>query len=163
MSNNRELAYLALFFDAPMQSWGMQSSFDRRTTLPFPSRSAITGIVGAALGIERGDRRQLDEFADLGLTVLGFSQSGGMLLDDFHTVGGGGEYVSPLSKPINAEGKKRSDPVVSRREYLTGAKFGAVLSGPPERLTAIAIEQGSSAIGMIADMARPIGAPLAGS
>lgn len=138
MSNKKEFAYLALFFDAPMQSWGMQSSFDSRTTLPFPSRSAVTGMIGAALGVERGDQRKLAELAQLELVILGFSHRGGVLINDFHTVGGGAEYVSPLSKPISAEGAKRSNPVVSHREYLTDAKFGAVLTGDPDLLNSIA-------------------------
>lgn len=55
MSSNE--AWLALYFDAPLLSFGGECKFDRRETLSFPSRSAVTGLVAAALGVARDDRR----------------------------------------------------------------------------------------------------------
>ena len=52
-------AYLALYFDAPLQSWGYASKFDRRTTLAHPTRSGVIGLLCAAAGIGIAD--PLDE------------------------------------------------------------------------------------------------------
>ncbi|MDO5566399.1 MAG: CRISPR-associated protein Cas5, partial [Planctomycetia bacterium] len=67
---------LALYFDAPMQSYGVESKFDRRTSLAWPSRSAVTGIVGAALGIDRGDRAFLASFANLAMETFVLKRNG---------------------------------------------------------------------------------------
>ena len=34
---------LLLWLEAPLQSWGVDSRFGRRDTLPFPSRSGVLG------------------------------------------------------------------------------------------------------------------------
>ena len=46
-------ACLALLLDAPMQSWGHASRFERRTTALHPTRSGIFGLLAAALGINK--------------------------------------------------------------------------------------------------------------
>lgn len=125
MSNNR--AYLALFFDAPLLSFGGECKFDRRETLGFPSRGAVTGLVAAALGIDRADRAGLGRLAELTMTSIVFQKAPGTLLGDYHTVGGG--YPgSSRSIPITAEGKSRGT-VLTDRRYLADGKFAAVLSG----------------------------------
>ena len=65
MSSNE--AWLALYFDAPLLSFGGECKFDRRETLSFPSRSAVTGLVAAALGVARDDRPALARLAQLRL------------------------------------------------------------------------------------------------
>lgn len=135
MSNNRdEIRFLALFLDAPMQSWGVASKFDLRTTLPFPSRAALTGMIAAAMGIARDDRAQLAELGELAMTMIGFRDRSGLLLRDYHTVGGG--KSAPRSQPATAGGKPRGT-VISEREFLTDAKFGVVVSGAEAMLRRI--------------------------
>lgn len=41
---------LLLWLEGPLQSWGHDSQFDRRDTLPFPTLSGICGMLCAALG-----------------------------------------------------------------------------------------------------------------
>ena len=41
---------LLLWLEAPLQSWGVDSRFGRRDTLPFPSRSGVLGLVCCATG-----------------------------------------------------------------------------------------------------------------
>lgn len=41
---------LLLWLEGPLQSWGHDSQFDRRDTLPFPTFSGICGMLCAALG-----------------------------------------------------------------------------------------------------------------
>lgn len=42
---------------APLQSYGNEANFDRRTSYDYPSKSAIIGLVAAALGYSRRDSR----------------------------------------------------------------------------------------------------------
>lgn len=42
---------------APLQSYGNEASFDRRTTGDYPSKSAVIGMLAAALGYHRDDTR----------------------------------------------------------------------------------------------------------
>ena len=125
MSNNE--AFLALFFDAPLLSFGNGSKFDRRETLGFPSRGAVTGLVAAALGISRGDRDGLARLAELDLQSIAFPGKPGMLLEDYHTVGGG-YPTSSRSMPVDASGKSRGT-ILTERQYLADGKFAAILSG----------------------------------
>ena len=46
---------LLLRLAGPMQSWGTSSKFDIRGTGPEPSKSAVVGLLAAALGRKRGD------------------------------------------------------------------------------------------------------------
>ena len=78
MSSNE--AWLALYFDAPLLSFGGECKFDRRETLSFPSRSAVTGLVAAALGVARDDRPALARLAQLRLESVAFREKMGVLL-----------------------------------------------------------------------------------
>lgn len=133
---------LAVYLDAPLQSWGYQSRFDRRTTLSWPTRSGIIGMIAAAMGIGRGDRDGLSRFHAIGMTTLilgpenGKRNSGSRLMD-FHTVGGGYDTKKERqSMPRKASGGTPAT-VVSHREYLQDARFGVLLSGPSEFLEEI--------------------------
>lgn len=42
---------------APLQSYGNEANFDRRTSYDYPSKSAVIGLVAAALGYSRRDTR----------------------------------------------------------------------------------------------------------
>ena len=42
---------------APLQSYGNEANFDRRTSYDYPSKSAVIGLVAAALGYSRRDSR----------------------------------------------------------------------------------------------------------
>jgi len=124
-----DTAYLALYLDAPLQSWGYQSRFDRRTTLPYPTRSGIVGMVCAAMGVARDDTRQLSRLETLRMTILTFRQE--PVLVDFHTVGGGyDDKRERHSIPCSPSHKPHR--VVTHREYLQHSRFGAVLTGPKE-------------------------------
>jgi len=129
---------LALYLDAPLQSWGYQSRFDRRTTLSWPTRSGVIGLLAAAMGIARGDRNGLSRFHALGMTTLILGpmdgKGAGSRLTDFHTVGGGYDTKTERQyMPRKASGGTPAT-VVSRREYLQDAKFGVLLSGISEFL-----------------------------
>jgi hypothetical protein len=53
-------------------------------------------------------------------------------MTDYHTVGGGFDKArEPERIPRKAEGGARDNPVVSRRDYLQGARFAALVSAQP--------------------------------
>ncbi|MBI4563283.1 MAG: type I-E CRISPR-associated protein Cas5/CasD [Planctomycetes bacterium] len=129
-----EAAHLALLLDAPMQSWGFASRFQRRTTGLYPTKSGVTGMICAAMGLAKGsqtEREMLPRLAELKMVSVAiprrrshpWGEAHGLLplrrLEDFHTV----------LNTRRASGKLSDDPVVTRRQYLLDARFGVILFG----------------------------------
>lgn len=129
------MPYLALLFDAPLQSWGFASRFQRRTTGPHPTKSGVVGLLCAALGLAKGSAEEqawLPRLAALRMTVVSIPRTrlraANQLadtelprrhLEDFPTVEG----------TRRASGSPKPDPVVTRRQYLLDACFGVLLFG----------------------------------
>ena len=85
---------LAFYIDAPLQSWGSASKFQHRETNRFPTKSAIVGLIAAAMGINKHSEDEATELApivDLKLTVVRLEKKAkpSSRFTDFHTVGGG--------------------------------------------------------------------------
>jgi len=125
-----DTAYLALLLDAPLQSWGFSSRFQRRTTGLHPTKSAVIGLICAALGLGKGsdeERAMLPELAKLKMTTIVIPRDGigaetvlpVLRLEDYHTV----------LDTRRASGKRNEDAVVTRRQYLLDACFGVILAG----------------------------------
>ena len=146
--------FLALYFDAPSMAFGFESRHDRRGTAPFPTRSAVTGILCAAAGVERGDEAFLAKMAALEMVALelprvvekwkdgkfGKTRLSASNLLDYHTVGGGYEKSDERQKmqiPRTADGKVGGT-ALSYREYLTDVKFGVIVGGDAETIEALA-------------------------
>lgn len=55
--------YLILKLNGPLQAWGRETFEGLRPSDLFPGRSALLGLLGACLGIERTDRTRLQELA----------------------------------------------------------------------------------------------------
>ncbi len=117
---------LVLYLDGPMQAWGYQSRFNRRTSLPYPTKSGMLGILCAALGVPKSDVDKLRKLAALNMEVLSLHLSSRWI--DYHTVGGGYEPGSP-NIPRIASGSRAKDAAITYREYLADAKFGVLLTG----------------------------------
>jgi CRISPR system Cascade subunit CasD len=117
---------LALYFDAPMQSWGCQSRFDRRDTIGFPTKSGVLGLLCAAMGIAKDDTESLEKLARLNMEVRVLAKP--KILTDYQTVGGG--YDKTLQRqnmPVNVDNQPST--VQTWREYLLEARFGVLLEG----------------------------------
>lgn len=114
-----EKKLLILRLDGAMQSWDASSKWDERGTEDFPTKSAIVGLLGCALGLPRGD----PELAKLSaaLTMAVRADRAGERMTDFQTVTG-----FPLR---NAEGKPKStgNTIISERSYLQDACFTVFL------------------------------------
>jgi CRISPR system Cascade subunit CasD len=127
------MQYLALMLDAPLQSWGYGSRFQRRTTGLHPTKSGVVGLLCAALGAAKGSAAEtewLPKLAALRMTVVTIprARSGLRRLEDFHTV----EHTR------RASGAPNPDPVVTRRQYLLDARFGVLFEGKAEVLSQVA-------------------------
>jgi CRISPR system Cascade subunit CasD len=127
---------LALYLDAPLQSWGYASQFDRRTSLGHPTRSGVLGMICAALGVDWSDVEGLNRLDGLSMTVLGFG--GGARLTDFHTVGGGYDRKAEKQNIVRTAEGKIGKTMVTHREYLQDARFGVLLCGDDALLVEIA-------------------------
>lgn len=125
------MSYLLLYFTGPMQSWGQSSRFHTRVTQPHPTRSAVTGMICAAMGVDRSDTEVPKQLATLKMETLVLEP--GLRWMDFHTVGGGYGPDQQQCVPIRADGSKGLKSgkgcVITKREYLSDAVFAAILSG----------------------------------
>lgn len=126
MSTNN--AVLALRLEGPMQSWGYDSQFNRRSTGLFPTKSALVGLCCAAMGLSRGSTEEkniLEEFAITKLMCIAVPRKvrnreiSVKRIQDYHTVMG----------TRSAEGRIKNDAVLTYRQYLNDAGFIALFEG----------------------------------
>ncbi|MDD5036069.1 MAG: type I-E CRISPR-associated protein Cas5/CasD, partial [Methylococcaceae bacterium] len=76
--------FLVFRLYGPLASWGDIAVGEQRPTTPHPSKSAILGLVAAALGIRRDEnKRHQDLAAGYGYAVR--VDAPGVLLRDYHT------------------------------------------------------------------------------
>lgn len=116
------MSSLLLHLHGPLQSWGGPARFSQRPTGTTPTKSAIVGLLAAASGRPRGS--DISDISELVMTVR--ADRPGRLLRDYHTVGA--DY--PKGRRLrNAEGKERSDALVTERYYLADAAFTVALTG----------------------------------
>ena len=135
--------FLTFALVAPMASFGDLAVGERRGGFDRPARSAVLGLVGACLGIERDDDAGQSGLAagyDVGLLC----EQSGTLLADYHTA-----QVPPAarSRRYATRAAELSLPshalntILTRRDYRLGAWHLAALSardGAPWNLPAIA-------------------------
>jgi CRISPR system Cascade subunit CasD len=143
--------YILLWLEGPLQSWGHDSRFGRRDTLPFPTKSGVLGIICAALGAGGEQADLLAEFADLDLQICVYSRrssEGGPvprepLLRDFHMVGSGYDDMDPwqsLLIPKTSEGKRAvgGGSKMTFRYYLQDRIFAVLLQVPADQCDTVA-------------------------
>lgn len=111
------MATLLLSLVGPLQSWGVDGKMNVRPTRALPTKSAVIGLVAAALGLSR--EASMEHLAALRFGVR--EDRRGTLLRDFQT-------------EIPATGKAKP---LTYRYYLQDAAFLAALEGPSEQLEEI--------------------------
>jgi CRISPR system Cascade subunit CasD len=158
--------FLTFALIAPIASFGAIAVGERRPGWDRPARSAILGLVGACLGVERGDDAgQRALAADYGVAVL--CHAPGRLLADYHTIqvppsGRNRRYATraaELASPDLAT-------ILTRRDYRTGAWHLAALwsrgSAPRWSLTCLeAAMQTPEFTPYLGRKSCPLGLPLA--
>ena len=143
-------ACLALRMQAPMQSWGVDSRFNRRNTAVMPSRSAVAGMLCASLGLNRGSSGEADflkEFSSVKMVAVSTQRIKETVpsVEDAFLDSVADKANIPDKQPIfhmkrmqdfhtvqgtvSADGKALPNAVLTYRQYLNDASFFAFLCG----------------------------------
>jgi len=105
---------LTIKLTAPLQSYGNEATFSRRTTNHYPTKSAVIGLVAAALGYRRTDERILK------LNELSFAvrlDQVGQTMTDYQTV----EWKKDTRK-------------ITYRDYIQDAVFVVALGSQDDQV-----------------------------
>lgn len=113
---------LLLRLAGAMQSWGTTSRFDQRDTGKEPSKSGVTGLLAAALGIDRENWTDLEPLTRLSMGVR--HDRPGIPKRDYQTA----------QQVIAADRSKIHDTAVTTRDYLADAVFLVGLEGADRSL-----------------------------
>ncbi len=136
------MRHILLWLEAPLQAWGADSRFGRRDTLPFPSRSAILGMLCAALGRGGAQEAWLAHMQSYKQSIFAYARKDHFgeaerwpLLCDFHMVGSGYDTQDPWQNmlvPKTSEGKKPvgAGTKITYRYYLQDMAFACILEVP---------------------------------
>lgn len=122
--------YLVFTLTAPMGSFGGLAGHERRGSHSWPGRSAILGLVGAALGLRRDDATGQRRLRNWRCAVAVLSDS--HPLQDFHTVQSvpSANIKRPATRAIALAALKSGDnPVITRRDYRCDCAFSVALWG----------------------------------
>lgn len=106
--------YLTFVLYGPLAAWGEVAVGQERPATPQPSRSALLGLLGAALGLQRDDPRQRQLASGYGTAVC--VEATGTPLRDYHT-----------AQVPGASALKRR-PAHTRREEILAGDLNTVLS-----------------------------------
>ena len=115
--------YLVFRLYGAMASWGEIAVGEDRHTASYPSKSAIIGLLGAALGIKREDeekQNQLQQGYSLAVEIF----STGHLLRDYHTTqvpSSTGKFNYRTRRDEIILGKEQLGTILSSREYRCDA------------------------------------------
>ena len=129
---------LRLWLEGPLQSWGDRSLFSQRETRAYPTKSGVTGLLFAAMGLKGAQEKRLAELADLRMEVFALDrehQQPTVALEDFQMIGNGYDDSDPwetLLIPKTSEGKKavNGGAKLTYRSYLQDAHFAVFFEIP---------------------------------
>jgi CRISPR system Cascade subunit CasD len=115
------MEYLVFRLYAPLASWGEIAVGESRHTANYPSKSALLGLIGAALGIERDDEERQQQLQQ-GYAFAVELFTAGTLLRDYHTAqvpDSVGKFTYRTRRDELVLGKERLGTILSSREYRT--------------------------------------------
>lgn len=124
--------FLIIKLQGAMQAWGGHTFEDYRPSHIFPTRSAVVGLLGACLGIDREDiQGRADLNASFELTVRADrrkvqTEQFGQIKEITLTMQKMTDYHTVLDAR-KVGGGARPEAIVSRREYLCDAEFSLAL------------------------------------
>ncbi len=125
--------YLLLWLEGPFQSWGNDSRYGRRESLKFPTKSALCGMICAAMGARGEQCEFLDILAQAKITVLSYTKKNQScsLIRDFQTVGNGYDSKDPFESlliPKTSAGKapNGTGSKITHRYYLQDASYAVI-------------------------------------
>ena len=123
--------YLVFRLYGPMASWGEIAVGEARHSAIYPSKSAITGLLAAALGIRR-DQEELHNQITEGYWQAVKLLKAGQVLKDYHTAQAPdsvGKFRYRTRRDELVQGKDRLGTVLSSREYRTDAQAIVAIQG----------------------------------
>lgn len=117
--------YLLFTLYSPLSSWGEIAVGEVRASKTHPGRSAVFGLIAAALGIRRNDSAAIKNLHDsygLGVKVI----SAGNLIKDFHTIEAARTQRNVVYRrradELNADSDFKGT-LISTREYRSDALY----------------------------------------
>jgi CRISPR system Cascade subunit CasD len=130
--------YLVFTLAASLGAMGDVAGHERRGSWTWPGRSAILGLLGAALGIRREDAEGQARLNDLSMAVAVFNE--GVPLRDYHTVQTipTSAAKKPDSRPdAFAKAGLNINTTITLRDYRAGSVYAVAVWGEGlERLAA---------------------------
>ena len=122
--------HLVFLLSAPLGSFGSYAGHERRGSGLFPMRSAMLGLIGAALGIERTDTDGQAALRSYSVAVQSFQRT--MPLRDYHTVQA--VPTARAKKPATRKSAleragRNTTTIITTRDYRCDVLFGAALWG----------------------------------
>lgn len=118
------MEYLVFRLYGPMASWGEIAVGEARNSGSYPGKSAICGLLGAALGIDRQDEAVQQRLSTGYLQAVKVLRTG-HLLKDYHTAQAPdsvGKFRYRTRRDELIRGKDRLGTVLSSREYRSDAQ-----------------------------------------
>lgn len=130
--------FLCFRLHGPLAAWGDVAVGERRPTSPHPSRSAMLGIVAAALRLRRSESDDLSSL-DASLDFASRTDRPGELLIDYHTAQGPEEaYLRNEERIARKAGRPWHRPATRRAEVAARrADLSTVLSQREYRVDAL--------------------------
>lgn len=154
--------YLVFSLVAPMGSFGGLAGHERRGSASWPGRSAVLGLLGAALGVRREDKAGQEALRQWKVAVSVLSES--VPLQDFHTV----QTVpsANIKRPNTRRDalkalKPRDNPVITRRDYHCDCAFGVTIWDGPDMEGALAALRQPVFAPYLGRKSCPLAAPMA--
>lgn len=117
--------FLCIYLAAPLASFGEAAGNAQRATADRPTRSALLGLAGAAMGIDREDTDAQAALA-ASFSVSTRTIRAGTLLTDFHTFEGvsrSKNFYSTRAKALSSGGNLNTS--ITRREYRSDGLWQA--------------------------------------
>lgn len=122
--------YIVFTLAANLSAIGGPAGHERRGTMMAPGKSAVIGLLGAAMGLDREDTEGFAPLDTLGLAVSRIGD--GNHLRDYHTV-----QTVPTAKAKRPDSRPAAlrqaglgvNTAITLRDYRCGAVFGVALWG----------------------------------
>lgn len=132
--------YLVFQLYAPLASWGEEAVGEVRHTATLPTRSAILGLLAAALGISRDEEARLNQFNRQYHIAIRPLSSQERWLSDYHTVSMPREnkkrrYYTRRDELTQAPDEINT--IVSQREYRCDGYWHVAISAASEASTSL--------------------------
>jgi CRISPR system Cascade subunit CasD len=125
--------YLVFQLHGPMASWGVDAPGEVRHSHELPSRSALLGLLAAAMGIRRDEEARINEF-NLHYSFVLCASRAPRWSRDYHTVQMPKEVRKAryYSRREELQSPELLSTLISRRDYYTDAWWLVAVTTTPE-------------------------------